>query len=113
VREHGKRGDHRHQMQEQNDVSQERIGHILALDDFEVIPHSLVGEPKNHARAHEDPEEPGVKCGGTRASDIGQERRGRYQQQQTIDKVTDNCEGRASLHEQRSGHLGQRQRYQQ
>jgi len=39
MRKHGESGYHGHQMQEQNNVAQEGIGHILTLEDLKVIPH--------------------------------------------------------------------------
>ena len=47
MRKHGKSGDHRHQMQKQNDVAEKRVGHVLTLEDFKVIPHPLVSSQKN------------------------------------------------------------------
>ncbi len=67
MRKHGKSGDHGHQMQKQNNVAQEGVGHVLALEDLEVIPHSLVHQPEEHAQAHENPEQPDVRSGAARA----------------------------------------------
>ena len=65
MRKHREGGDHGHQMQEQNNIAQEEVGHVLTLVDFKVIPHSLVSKPEEHTRAHEDPEEPDVEQSGS------------------------------------------------
>ncbi len=110
MRKHGQSGDHRHQMQEQNDIPQERVRHILTFEDFEVVPHSLVAEPEEHAHAHQDPEESDVGSGAARARGIGQEGRGRNQQQSALDQVAGNGEGVASWYQHRRRRLGENQR---
>ena len=89
------------------------VGHVLTLEDFKVIPHSLVSKPEEHAHAHEDPEQPDVESGTARARGIGQEGGGGNEQQSALDEVAGNGEGVASGHEQRRRRLGEDQRYQQ
>ena len=110
MRKHGQGGDHRHQMQEKNDIAQEGVGHILALDDFEVIPHPLINKPEEHAQAGQNPEEPDVASGAARARGIGQEGGGGNQQQSALDEVAGNGEGVASGHQLRRRRLGEHQR---
>src|SRR5882762_6004813 len=100
-------------MQKQNDVAQEGLGHVLMLEDFKVIPHSLVGEPEEHASAHEDPEKPDVESKAARARSIGQVGGGGNEQKAAPDEVAGNGKGIASGHEQRRSSLGEHQRDQQ
>ena len=107
MRKHGESGDHGHQMQEQNDIAQEGIGHVLMLEDFEVVPHSLVSEPEEHAHTHEDPEKPDVKSKAARARNIGQVCCGGNEQKTSADEVAGNGKGTAPGHEQRRSCLGE------
>ena len=108
---HGKRGDHRHQMQEQNDIAQEGIGHLLTLDHLKINPrHSIVSEPEEHAHAHEYPKEPDMEGGAARALGIEQESGGGNQQERTLDEVVGSGEGVASWHQHRRRRLGEDQR---
>ena len=113
MRKHGESGDHGHQMQKQNDVAQEGVGHVLTLQDFKVIPHSLVSKPEEHAHAHEDPEKPDVESRAARTRGIGQEGCGGNEQETAPDEVAGNGKGIASGHEQRRSRLGEHQRDQQ
>jgi len=54
------------------DIAREGVGHVLTASGTKVIPHSLpVGEPEDHAHAHEDQEKPNVKSRAAREKGIG------------------------------------------
>ena len=56
MRLHRQRRHHRHDVQEQSHIRNERIRHLLAKEDFKVGPQNLNAKPHSAAQRHKGPE---------------------------------------------------------
>ena len=109
MREQGECSHHRDQVQEQNDIAAEGVWYLLALEDFEVVPHALIAQPEEHAAERENPEGSRTAAGATRGKRVGQKGGGCHQKQNALNPVANNGQGVTAWYDQRRGGLGQHQ----
>ena len=70
-RQGGHQGD---DIQKEDDVAGEEVGHIAAQDNFEIDPAQLIAEPESNAEKDERPEQPhaalGAQCQAGRTKQL-------------------------------------------
>jgi hypothetical protein len=89
-------------MQEDHDVADKWLRHLLPKYNLDVAPHELVGQPERNPERHQAPEKTGspmIVC------DVRQQRSESGEQQDALGYVTENGEGESRRDQYRRAHL--------